>query len=110
MNSFKKSFLFVTIKIAAFLFMLLPIRAGLCFGRCLGWIGYYLLPRKRKVVYANLKTIFASTYTPSQLRALTKDVFINFLQSAVELLCLPKIKRIGFDKFVDLQDKENIDL
>ncbi len=109
MNSFKKLFLFAAIKTAAFLFMLLPMTLNLWIGRCLGWIGYHLLSRKRKVVYANLKTVFASTHSPSQLRVMTRDVFINFVQSAVELLCLPKIKRLGFDKFVDLQGKENID-
>jgi hypothetical protein len=40
---------------------------------------------------------------------MTKGCFYYFIQSAVELLCLPKIKRLGFEKFVDLQDKENID-
>jgi len=109
MNSFKKSFLFAVIKIAAFLFMFLPIKLDLWIGRCLGWIGYHLLSKKRKVVYANLKTVFASKLSSSQLRVMTKEVFINFVQSAVEYLCLPKIKRLGFDKFVDLQDKENVD-
>ena len=109
MNSFKKSFLFAAVKIAASLLMLLPIKLDLWIGRALGWIGYHLLSKKRKVVYANLKTAFASTLSPSQLRIMTKDVFINFVQSVVEFLCLPKITRLGFDKFVDLQDKENID-
>jgi len=90
--------------------MLLPIGISLWIGRALGWIGYYLLSRKRKVVYANLKTVYASERSPSEISILTKKVFINFVQSIVELLCLPKIKRIGFDKFVDLQDKENIDV
>ncbi len=109
MSSSKKSFLFVSIKAAAFLFMLLPMGVNLWLGRSLGWIGYYFLPRKRKVVYANLKTAFASERSPSQLRVLTRDVFVNFLQSIVEFLCLPKIKRLGLEKFVDLQGKENID-
>jgi len=109
MNSFKKSFLFAAVKIAVFLFMLLPIKLDLWIGRCLGRVGYWLLSKKRKVVYANLKTVFASERSPSQLRVLTKDVFINLVQSAVEFLCLPKIKRIGLDKFVDFQGKENID-
>ena len=108
MNSFKKSFLFAAIKTAAFLFMLLPIGVNLWIGRCLGWMGYHFLSKKRKVVYANLKTVFAATLSPSQLRALTKDVFINFIQNAVELLCLPKLKSLGLEKFVDLQDKENV--
>ena len=109
MSSFKKSFLFAVIKIAAFLLNLLPVGVSLCIGRVLGCFGYFLLSKKRKVVYANLKTVYASTHSPSQLRGMTRDVFINFIQSVVEFLCLPKIKRIGFDKFVDLQDKENID-
>ena len=108
MNSFKKSCLFAAIKIAAFLFMLLPMGASLWIGRCLGWMGYYLLPKKRQVVYANLKTFLAETHSPAQIRIMARDVFINFVQNAVELLCLPKIKRLGFDKFVDLQGKENI--
>jgi len=109
MSSFKKSFLFAVIKIAAFLFMLLPIGINLWIGRCLGWIGYHLLSRKRKVVYANLKTVFAPTHSPSQLRVMTRDVFINFVQSAVELLCLPKIKDLGIGKFVDIEGKEHVD-
>jgi len=109
MNSFKKSFLFAVIKTAAFIFMLLPLGASLWLGRVLGWLGYHFLSKKRRVVYANLKTLFSAQYSPSQLRLMTKDVFINFLQSAVELLSLPKIKRLGFEKFVDLQDKENVD-
>ncbi len=110
MNSFKKSFLFAVVKIAATLFMLLPIKVDLWIGRSLGWMGYYLLSRKRKVVYANLKTVFASTHSPSDLRRMTRNVFINFIQSAVELLCLPKIKHLGFAKFVDLRGNENVDI
>ena len=102
MNSLRKSFLFALIKIAAFLFMILPISVSLWIGRCLGCIGYIFLSKKRRVIYANLKTAFAKERSPAQLRALTRLVFINFLQSAVEFLCLPKIHRIGFDKFVDL--------
>jgi KDO2-lipid IV(A) lauroyltransferase len=109
MNSFKKSILFAAVKTAAFLFMLLPMGVSLWLGRCLGWTGYHFLSKKRKVVYANLKEVFASERTPSQLQILTKDVFINFVQTVVELLCLPKITRLGLDKFVDLQGKENID-
>ena len=109
MNSFKKLWLFVTVKIAAVVFMFLPIGMGLWIGRCLGTIGYCFLSKKRAVVYANLKTVFAAERSPSQIRALTRDVFINFAQSFVELLCLPRIKRLGFERFVDVLDKENID-
>jgi hypothetical protein len=59
MNSFKKSFLFAVIKIAAFLFMLLPMRCQSLDRALPGLDGLSFLSKKRKVVYANLKTVFA---------------------------------------------------
>ncbi|MBF0504575.1 MAG: mitochondrial fission ELM1 family protein [Candidatus Omnitrophica bacterium] len=109
MNSFKKLCLLAAVKSAAVFFMLLPFGIALWMGRCIGWVGWCLIPRKRAVVYANLKTAFSSERSPSEICDLTKSVFINFAQSFVELLCLPKIKRAGFERFVDLQNKENID-
>ncbi len=109
MNSFKKSCLFAAVKTAAVVFMFLPFRVSLWMGRSLGIIGYYFLPKKKAVVYANLKTAFGRKRSPSQLRALSKSVFINLVQNLVELLCLPKIKRLGLKHFVELQNKENID-
>ncbi len=110
MNSYKKSLLFACVKTAAFVFMLLPMKLSLWIGRLLGRLGYYVLSKKRKVVYANLKTVFGKDHSPAAIRLLSKKIFINFIQSVVELLCLPKIKRMGFDNFVTLQGKENIDL
>ncbi|MDE2214215.1 MAG: mitochondrial fission ELM1 family protein [Candidatus Omnitrophica bacterium] len=109
MSSFRKSFLFAAVRTAAFIFMLLPMRTSLWLGRVLGWLGYYCLSQKRKVVYANLKTVFAGERSPRQLRILSREVFVNFIQSVVELLCLPKIKRLGFQKFVELEGSEHID-
>ncbi|MDE2222538.1 MAG: mitochondrial fission ELM1 family protein [Candidatus Omnitrophica bacterium] len=85
------------------------MRTSLWLGRLLGRIGYTCLSKKRKVVYANLKTVFAGKLEPAQLRLLGKRVFINFIQSVVELLCLPKIKSLGLDRFVDLEGQKNID-
>jgi len=92
-----------------FIFMLLPMGLSLWIGRCLGWLGYHLLPKKRKVVYANLKTVFAAQRSPSEITLLTRGIFVNFFQSIVELLCLPKIKRLGISKFVDIEGKEHVD-
>jgi KDO2-lipid IV(A) lauroyltransferase len=109
MNSIKKLFLFVLVKILAFLFNILPIGLDLWIGRCCGRMAYGLLFKKRQVVYANLKTVFSATLSPSQIRGVTASVFMNFAQSVVELLCLPKIKRLGFEKYMQVNGKENID-
>ncbi len=48
MNSFKKSFLFAALKIAAFLFMLLPIGLSLWIGRSLGLDGLSFFIQKKE--------------------------------------------------------------
>jgi len=71
-------------------------------------MGYYLLPKKRALVYANLKTVFCLKQSPYQLRYLTRQVFSNLTQSFIELLCFAKINSLGFKNFIHLQGKENI--
>ncbi|MBF0510779.1 MAG: mitochondrial fission ELM1 family protein [Candidatus Omnitrophica bacterium] len=109
MNLFKKSIQFAAIKSIANLFNCLPMGLNLWIGRCIGHLVYFFLSRKRRVVYANLKTVFSQTHSPSQIRRMTKEVSVNFFQSIIEFLCLPKIKRLGFEKFVTLEGKENIE-
>jgi len=94
---------------AACVFKFLPLRVSLWVSRRIGWMGYYLLPKKRAIVYANLKTAFCLKKSPFQLRSLTRLVFSNLTQSFIELLCFPKIKSLGFQHFIQLQGKKNID-
>ena len=109
MSSSNESYLLSVIKIAAAVFRALPFALSLWIARAVGWFGYYLLPKKREVVYANLRTVFAGRKTPQEIHRITKNIFSNFAQSFVELLCLPKIKRLDFKRFVKLQGRENIE-
>ena len=109
MSSSNESFLLSVIKIAAAVFRALPFALSLGIARGVGWVGYYLLPQKRAVVYANLRTVFAGRKTPREIRRITKNIFLNFAQSFVELLCLPVIKRLDFQRFVKLEGAENIE-
>ena len=108
MSSSNESFLLSVIKIAAVVFRALPFALSFGFARAVGKLGYYLLPKKRAVVYANLRTVFAGRKTPGEIRRIAKGVFSNFAQSFVELLCLPKIKNLGPGHFVRLEGTENI--
>lgn len=109
MHSFKKSLLWLLLKTAKAIFNFLPLGLGLWVGRLLGLVGYSFLPKKRAVVYANLKTAFSSKLSPEALRLLSLSVFVNFGQVFIELLALSKMKRLGFERFVDVQGKENLD-
>ncbi|MBF0490333.1 MAG: lysophospholipid acyltransferase family protein [Candidatus Omnitrophica bacterium] len=95
--------------IVAFIFRILPLSVSFTIGRLFGRIGYYAMPKKRALVYANLKTVFCKDKSPAQLRYLTRRVFIHLTQSFVEMLCMRNMKRSGFDKFVQIQGREHID-
>ena len=60
MNSSNTFLLVAVVKIAAFIFRFLPFRVSLWIARCIGAAGYYFAPTKSAVIYANLKTVFAS--------------------------------------------------
>ncbi|MBI3601591.1 MAG: mitochondrial fission ELM1 family protein [Candidatus Omnitrophica bacterium] len=76
--------------------------------RSIGLVGYYLLGKKRAVVEANLRIALSTIKSPQEIRPLVKNVFQNFVCSFVDLLCVPKIKSRGFEKFVTCQGWENI--
>ena len=107
--SAKPSFLSLAIRICTNAFNFLPVRMSSGIASMLGRLGYYLLPKKRAVVYANLKTAFSSDKSPHQLQILTKTVFINMVKSFIELLSLSKIKETGLKTFVQHQDREHVD-
>jgi KDO2-lipid IV(A) lauroyltransferase len=109
MSSFKRFSLFACAKTAALTFSLLPMGFNLWMGRCMGWAAGFFMAPKSKIVYANLKTAFAADLSPSQLRQMTREVFMNFIQSVVEFISLPKMKRLGLETFVEFRGKENID-
>jgi len=108
MSLSNESFLLPVIKFGATVFRALPFGLSLWIARRVGQAGYYLLPKKRRVVYLNLKTVFAGRKSPSEIRRIARTVFRNFAQSFVEVMCMPKIK-VEFRRFLTLEGKENLD-
>ncbi len=109
MKLLKEIFQFRFLGFVIFIFNKLPLKVSLSLGRWLGGAGYYLLLKKRAVVYANLKTVFCREKSPQQLQSLTRLVFVNLTQSFVELFCMAKMKEVGFSQFVELKGREHVD-
>ncbi len=106
MNSLTESLVCKAVKFFGACVCLLPEPLRFYQGRSLGLLGYYLLAKKRALVESNLKVAFGATKSPEEIRSLTKNVFMNFSCSVLDLLCLPKIKKAGFEKTI--QGRENI--
>ncbi len=108
MSLSKESALLAVVKSAAAFFRCLPFRLTLAIAGSIGWLGYYVSSKKKAIIYANLKTAFGGRYSPSELKALTHGVFVNFAKSFAEVLCFPKIKRLGFERFVQVEHVERV--
>ena len=76
--------------------------------RVVGFLGHCLMAKKRAVVEDNLRTAFSSSRSPAEIGHWRKEVFQNFACSFIDLLCLPKIKKEGFETIVSLEGRENI--
>ena len=109
MFSSKESCLLSVIKFMAAIFRSLPYCVALYIARIIGTVWFYVLSKKRRVIYGNLKIAFASFRTPHQLTALTKEIFIFVTQSFVDLMCLPKIKRVGLEQYVRIEGREYLE-
>ncbi len=108
MSSSTRSLTARVVKAVSAFFMFLPMGVSLWVARMAGYIGYWLLPKKRAVAYANLRTIFAGEKTPQELHRIIRQVFVNFAQNFMEMLCMPKIMRLGVDRLVDVKGMENV--
>lgn len=79
-----------------------PIPASLWLGRRLGTLAFFFNKKRRLVAYANLKAAFANEKSPAELRAVTKRVYQNLLQTFVEVLNLTKVNREYVNRYVEV--------
>ena len=96
------------IRFLAKIFCVLPLNVSVAIGRCLGCLGYFLFPKKTRTVYLNLKTIFGSSSTHAQLKALTRQVFYHVVISFIELLMFPRIRKEKQGEYVKLNGMEHV--
>ena len=101
-----ESFLCKSLKFLGAIFCRLPSWLNLAIARSVGFLGYYFLPKKRSVIESNLKVAFPGKDS-REIRLMTKEVLKNFASSFIDLLCLPKIKKEGYQKTVIVEGLEN---
>lgn len=108
-SSLKESILCWALKSLETIIRILPYPVALGLGRALGTVYAALSPRKRGVVYKNLKIAFADTKSPAQLRALVWDVFRTFGQKFTELVKLAGMTDEERSNLIRIEGREHID-
>ncbi len=88
---------------------LIPIDVCLWVGRSIGRIVFVLNKKRRLIAYANLKAAFAKEKSPEELRAITKDVYVNLVQTFSEIASLTKVSKSYVNKYVEVVNMERIE-
>ena len=91
------------------LFHFMPIRLNLWLGRRIGSLAFFVNKKRRLIAYANLKAAFSKEKSPRQLRAITKRVYVNLVQSFAEILSLTKVNKAYVDKYVEVVNMNRIE-
>lgn len=90
-------------------FHFMPIRANLWLGRRIGSLAFFINKKRRLIAYANLKAAFAAEKSPAELRAITKRVYVNLIQSFTEILSLTKVNKSYVNKYVEVVNMDRIE-
>jgi len=61
------------------------------------------------IAYANLKAAFSKEKSPRELRAITKKVYVNLIQSFAEILSLTKVNKEYVNKYVEVVNMRRIE-
>jgi KDO2-lipid IV(A) lauroyltransferase len=99
---------YFAVRILNFVFGFIPISILLWVGRRLGVIIFMFNKKRRLIAYANLKAAFAKEKSPEALRAITKRVYQNMVQTFVEVLNLTKVNKGYVEKYIEIVNLERI--
>jgi len=100
---------YVLVRVLNIIFSVLPVSFTLWLGRRLGVVAFWVNKKRRLIAYANLKAAFANEKSPKELRAITRRVYQNMVQTFMEVLNLTKVNRKYVDKYVDIVNMERIE-
>lgn len=102
-------FLYINVRVLSFFICLLPIEFSLFMSRVWGVILYYLLPKRAKTCYLNLKLAFGESLSSWEKKKITRGVFKNLAMNFTELLYFPKIDLNYIKKHVKIVGREKVD-
>jgi len=91
------------------IFHIIPIKADLWIGRSVGRLVFTFNKKRRLIAYANLKAAFAKEKSPEELRAITKDVYVNLVQTFSEIASLTKVNKDYVNRYVEVVNMERIE-
>ncbi len=98
---------YLLVRVAACVIQALPLPWGCALARFLGWLGYHIDRRHRRVALDNLRQAFPGRYTEAELEALVRQTYRHFCRVLVEILHLPRlVHKSQISRYAELADDE----
>ncbi|MBU1871496.1 MAG: hypothetical protein KKH80_01700, partial [Candidatus Omnitrophica bacterium] len=107
--SFKELILYISLRLAAVFFQVMPIGLALFIGRAIGRLGYLLDSKHTGIAYRNLRLAFSDKYSIPQLKALLMKNYENFGMNIVETLRLSGINQGYIKRYIKIKGEESLD-
>ncbi len=105
---FRRRIFYTLFMLADRLFLLMPYRLAIKFGRFCGKFIYIILGKYRRLTKEHLRIAFGSEKSEKEISKIARSVFINIGMSITEILSLPKIRN-KLDSMVDINGIERLD-
>ena len=104
----RESIIYYSVRVFGFFMRCLPVRVALWIGRRIGMFAYYFDITHKSRAYSNLKTAFAHSKSPNEIKQITKTLFRNYGQNLVELFRMPLLTPAQFDQVVTVEGKDHV--
>ncbi len=105
---FRRRILYTLFMMLDKLFLLMPYRLAIKFGRFSGKLICIVLGRYRRLTKTHLRAAFGNSKSEKEISKITRSVFINIGVSVAEILSLPKIKN-KLDSIIEINGLERMD-
>jgi KDO2-lipid IV(A) lauroyltransferase len=89
--------------------LLIPLPVARIFAVVLGEAAYWLIPRIRKIGFANLDLAYGDSISAAEKRRILHGAVRNLALVAAEFSRMPRLAKRHFEGFVEFQGLENID-
>ncbi len=99
----------ILVRIVGPIIRAMPLNLALFAGRILGILFYYFDPRHKGIVYANIKTAFKDKFSIAMINKVTRDFYIAFGQSIIEIFLIPKVDEKYIEKYISFDGKPNLE-
>ncbi|MDD5618444.1 MAG: ELM1/GtrOC1 family putative glycosyltransferase [Candidatus Omnitrophica bacterium] len=99
--------LYLIVKTGSSLARFIPISISVFIMRRIGFLAFYILRRKRRVAYKNLKIAFPE-YPPRKINNILRRTFMNCAQHFIEIFYIPWIDDKYIHKFIEIEGLDDV--